>query len=123
VQTPLVNFARKEIYKSEVQQEIALRSPGLGSTRPSMGNLVGHFTAQMPYLQRQLSSSSIAASVFYFSVTLTTFLFGCNRSGTMSCMRKIQHNFVLSPEFDNICCNTRSKFQGLIRKARATIFV
>lgn len=74
----VLHFFRKEMYKSEVQQEIRLRSPGgpgagqpgsgapgggggLGSNRPSMGSIVGHITLHMPtYLTRQLSYTSLA---------------------------------------------------------------
>ena len=76
IRTPLINFARKEIAKSEMHQEIRLRSPshaaaGAGvaaaaamgsSSQTSMGNLVGHL-AQFPYLQRQLSQTCISVPV------------------------------------------------------------
>ena len=60
IQMTLINFARKEFYKNEVQQEIRLRSPNLvGSTRPSVSSIVGHITCQVPYLQRQVSEVSL----------------------------------------------------------------
>ncbi|CAB4057849.1 unnamed protein product [Lepeophtheirus salmonis] len=68
LQSSILNFARKEIYKSEVQQEIRLRSPGgggLGTSRPSFGSFVsslGQVTSQMPYLQRHLSELCLNSS-------------------------------------------------------------
>lgn len=75
LQLTLLNFARKELMKSEVQQEIRLRSPGgtglfggpgqfagsqYGNGRPSMASIIGHITLQMPtYIKRQISMSSL----------------------------------------------------------------
>lgn len=56
----LINYARKEFYKNEVQKEIRQRSPGLGiSNRPSVSSIVGQITCQVPYLQRHLSEVSL----------------------------------------------------------------
>ncbi len=92
IHVALLNFARKEMYKSEVQQEIRLRSPGgggggdgatgpvgggFGSNRPSMGNIVGHITLNMPtYLTRQLSYTSLAPvrlKIFFYIFSWKTF--------------------------------------------------
>ena len=64
IRTPLINFARKEIAKSEMHQEIRLRSPGHSTAAggATSGNLVGHL-AHLPYLQRQLSQSCISVPV------------------------------------------------------------
>ena len=71
IQMTLINYARKEFYKNEVQQEIRLRSPNLmGSTRPSVSSIVGHITCQVPYLQRQVSEISL---VPVSSITYSTF--------------------------------------------------
>ena len=70
VQTNFINYARKQIDKSEVNEEIRLRSPSKrgqsprGSVhgfavkvkRPSLGNIL----SQVPYLQQHLSEANLS---------------------------------------------------------------
>jgi hypothetical protein len=70
IQMTLINFARKEFYKNEVQQEIRLRSPGVGgSARPSVTSIVGQITCQVPYLQRQVSEVSLVPVSFQYLIS------------------------------------------------------
>ena len=77
VQTNFINYARKQIDKSEVNEEIRLRSPSKrrsprGSIhgfavkvkRPSLGNIL----SQVPYLQQHLSEANLVTvgRVFLF---------------------------------------------------------
>ena len=68
VQTKFINYARKQIERSEMNEEIRLRTPSrrrspIGSThglgvivkRPSVGNIL----AQVPYLQQHLSEANL----------------------------------------------------------------
>ena len=68
VQTKFINYARKQIERSEMNEEIRLRTPsrrrspigsahGLGVIvkRPSVGNIL----AQVPYLQQHLSEANL----------------------------------------------------------------
>ena len=76
VQTKFFNYARKQIERSEMNEEIRLRTPSrrrspIGSThglgvivkRPSVGNIL----AQVPYLQQHLSEANLV-TVCYISL-------------------------------------------------------
>ena len=76
VQTKFINYARKQIERSEMNEEIRLRTPSrrrspIGSThglgvivkRPSVGNIL----AQVPYLQQHLSEANLV-TVCYISL-------------------------------------------------------
>ena len=86
VQTKFINYARKQIERSEMNEEIRLRTPSrrrspIGSThglgvivkRPSVGNIL----AQVPYLQQHLSEANLV-TVCYISLKFSnknTFIF------------------------------------------------
>ena len=124
VQTKFINYARKQIERSEMNEEIRLRTPSrrrspIGSThglgvivkRPSVGNIL----AQVPYLQQHLSEANLV-TVCYISLKFSnknTFNFpkekyirkstkivfqGCTKS--LTTLDNRQFSYFICPFFD-----------------------
>ena len=86
VQTKFINYARKQIDKSEVKEEIRLRSPSnrrpdpRGSIRCLAVNLkrtsVGNILSQVPYLQHHLSEANlVTVNEIFFSIKKLSFFY------------------------------------------------